>query len=234
MSKKPESILQFDDVAWHSRTHLVDTIEHVDLVVGPGDCVMVRQEAASQEAVLFDLAEGLRRPHDGCVRFLGRDWRRLSAFESARQRGRIGRVFETMGWVSNLNVYENIVLSQRHHTARGEDELREETEALVLRAGFAGIPHCRPHLLRRDELRRAQWVRAFLGEPALVLLERPQQDVKDDGAAVLWELIEETRARGGAVVWLGPEAGVRPAGDISGIRRYVIRDARLMHDGEEE
>lgn len=198
-----------------------------------GTIVLVQKDPQSHEVPIFDVAEGLKRPYSGKVEFMGRDWQAISEFEAARRRGLIGRVFEAMGWVSNLDVYENIVLAERHHTSRPESNILQEVNELMTTAGFDAIPACRPHLLRRDELRRAQWVRAFLGKPALVLLERPELDVYRDDRRRLVDLVCKSVGEGSAVVWLSPEPGVWHDDRLKEGRRYSVQGSRLIEGAED-
>jgi len=152
---------------------------------------------------LADLAQGLIAPDTGAVRFLGRDWSRCPPLEQAALRGRIGRVMDVPGWVQNLTVAENLTLACRMHPARraGTDPVAE-SDRLARRLGLLGVPTGRPTGLRRSELRRLEWVRAFLGRPALVLLEQPEAGAPRAALEGLFQMAEEALSRGTAMLWI--------------------------------
>jgi phospholipid/cholesterol/gamma-HCH transport system ATP-binding protein len=151
---------------------------------------------------LADLAAGLVAPDSGQVRFEGEDWQTLHPDEAAAARGRMGRIFEKRGWISNLDVDENITLAQRHHTTRPVAEIEAEALALARQFGFEDLPRVRPALLRTGELRRAAWTRALLGAPALLLLEHPLRDLPSAAGAPFVAAVQAACARGAAALWI--------------------------------
>jgi len=182
---------------------------------------------------LADAAEGLVRPEAGTVRFEGENWEAMGADRAARCRSRIGRVFEAHGWVSNLDMDENITLPQRYHTARPLPEIEQDALALARSLGFADLPRVRPALLRRDELRRAEWVRAFLGSPSLVILEFPTRDVPADGLRRLADAVAAARARGAAVAWIDQEGSRNALKALAPTHLYTVAGAALSREGGE-
>ena len=175
---------------------------------GAAICCSIRIEEGLARLPFADVAEGLVEPDAGRVAFLGEDWRMMPPNRSAERRGKIGRVFETHAWISNLDVDENITLAQRHHTARPEDEIVQEAEALVRQFGLGELPRVRPAVVRRSDLRRAEWARAFIGEPQLIILENPTKDVYVDALPGLVGAVKAARGRGAAVIWMTDDARV--------------------------
>ncbi len=173
----------------------------VDLVVRRGELVLIRLEEGVWNHPLADLLSGLAVPEAGEVRIFGASWSGLSPDIQALYRWKIGRVFERNGWVSNLDVDENITLSERHHTRRPVAEIEAEMRHLASVAGLEGIPPGRPAVVSREVLQRCEWVRAMMGQPWLVLLERPGQDLSPGWRAGCGRLVAEARARGAAVIW---------------------------------
>ena len=220
-------ILTFRRVTFRATSHLADDVADASFDILPSQLMLLRLDRQTEDVPFFDLAEGLERPDSGVVEFLGEDWQSLSAFDQARRRGRIGRVFEGQAWVSNLDVYENLVLAQRHHTARTESELREEAALLMREAGFATIPVGRTHLLRRHELQQAQWARAFMGRPALVLLDEAETDVPPDSVERLIAMVQERLAQGTAIIWSTTDARIWQHEALKGSRRFSLAAGRL-------
>ena len=155
-------------------------ISVVTSTLNAADLMLVRVEEGLTRLPFVDVAQGLVEPESGRVMFLGEDWCAMPAGRSAERRGKIGRVFESHAWISNLDVDENVTLAQRHHTLRPEGEIAAEADALAAQFGLRELPHVRPAVVRRADLRRAEWVRAFLGEPRLIILENPTRDVPAD------------------------------------------------------
>jgi phospholipid/cholesterol/gamma-HCH transport system ATP-binding protein len=55
--------------------------------------------------------------------------------------------------------------------------------------------------MRRWDLRKAACIRAFLGQPAFIILEQPVRGVYADLMAALVNAVRSARKRGAAVLW---------------------------------
>jgi phospholipid/cholesterol/gamma-HCH transport system ATP-binding protein len=135
------------------------------------------------------------------VRFLGRDWSAMPWDYAAALRGRIGRVFRSGGWIGSVDVATNILLPQLHHTRDDPSGLRERAVALSCAFGLPGLPLVRPLELVASDLARAACVRAFLGDPELILLESPVQGRFITLIAPLLNALAAARDRGAAAIW---------------------------------
>jgi phospholipid/cholesterol/gamma-HCH transport system ATP-binding protein len=155
-----------------------------------------------QAAALSDLCSGLIEPMEGVVRFLGHDWKSLPHDYANALRGRIGRDFADEAWVPHLSLIENILLQQHHHTRRAEREMLAEASVLARAFGLPGIPVSRPEDVSPFDRARAALVRAFVGDPVLILLENPLQGRYVDLLEPLVNVIARARRRGAAVLWL--------------------------------
>jgi len=166
-----------------------------------GELLLVRLERENERLPLADATEGLVQPIQGSVEFLGENWQRMSPDHAAAQRGKIGRLFEDEGWISDLGVDDNIMLAQRHHTSRSEKDIIEEALKLARVFGLPGLPRGRPGSMRRWDLRKAACIRAFLGQPSFIILEQPVHGVYADLMAPLLNAAQSARRRGAAVLW---------------------------------
>jgi phospholipid/cholesterol/gamma-HCH transport system ATP-binding protein len=174
----------------------------ISLRLMPGDCAVIEGADAAQLDAFADLCSGVVPLRRGQARFLGRDWATLPHEYAAALRGRIGRAFGAGGWLPFLDAETNILLAQLHHTRRERDDLRAEATVLAQGFGLPGIPQGRLTGLSPGDLVRAMLVRAFLGEPLLVLLEEPAGNVYARLGTAVLNRMAAVRDRGGAVVWL--------------------------------
>jgi phospholipid/cholesterol/gamma-HCH transport system ATP-binding protein len=195
------AILKFNAVTVESSPHYEIGLWNSSFELNQGGLMLVRVERENERLPLADVAEGLALPTQGSVNFLGEDWQRMSADRAAAQRGKIGRLFEEEGWISDLDVDENIMLAQRHHTVRSEKDIMEEALKLARVFGLPGLPRGRPGSMRRWDLRKAACIRAFLGQPAFIILEQPARGVYADLMAPLASAAQSARKRGAAVLW---------------------------------
>jgi phospholipid/cholesterol/gamma-HCH transport system ATP-binding protein len=197
----PSPILKFSEVTVESGQHYETGLWRSSFELSPGELLLVRMERENERLPLMDAAEGLVTPTQGSVEFLGEDWQRMGADRAAAQRGKIGRLFEDEGWVSDLDVDENIMLAQRHHTSRSEKDILEEALTWARVFGLPGLPRGRPGKMRRWDLRKAACIRAFLGQPRFIILEQPVHGVYADLMAPLLNAAQSARKRGAAVLW---------------------------------
>ena len=195
------SILNFGNVTVPSSPYYETGLWDISFALNPGDLLLVRVERENERLPLADATEGLVPPAQGTVSFLGDDWQGLAADRAAAHRGKIGRLFEDEGWISDVDVDENIVLAQRHHTQRTEDEIMDEALKLTRMFGLPGLPRGRPGRMRRWDLRKAACIRAFLGQPVVIILEQPVRGVYADFMAPLLNAVQSALTHGAAVLW---------------------------------
>ena len=174
----------------------------VDLCLRAGEFALVDARHSARPAWLADLCSGLLPLAAGSVRFLGHDWSAVPWDYAAALRGRIGRVFQSGGWIGSMDVATNILLPQLHHALDDPSGLRERAVALSCAFGLPGLPLVRPGDLAASDLARVACVRALLGDPELILLESPVQGRFISLIVPLLNALAAARDRGAAAIWL--------------------------------
>jgi phospholipid/cholesterol/gamma-HCH transport system ATP-binding protein len=176
-------------------------VPEIDLRLMAGELALVDARHAARPAWLADLCCGLVPLAAGTARFLGRDWSAVPPAYADALRGRIGRVFSAGSWIGFMDVSTNILLPQLHHTRDDPNELRDRATALCCAFGLPGLPLVRPGQLAASDLARAACVRAFLGNPLLVVLESPVQGRFTNLMPLLLNALAAARDGGAAAVW---------------------------------
>ncbi|HTO81431.1 MAG TPA: ABC transporter ATP-binding protein [Methylomirabilota bacterium] len=200
----------------------------VTLRLMPGELALIDARDADRAAWFADLCCGLLPLADGSVRFLGHDWAAMPAPYAAALRGRIGRVFAAGGWVEFLDTATNILLPQLHHTRDDPGELREAAAGLARGFGLPGLPTGPPGSLSATDLARAACVRAFLGDPALLLLETPVQGRFVELFVRLLNALARARQNGAAAIWLTASDLVWGDRSVPAAHRLRLRENGLI------
>lgn len=197
-----DKVIEFEDVTARAGERYSVGITGATLGLARGDAAIVTVPHTEWTTPLADMCCGLEVPDEGVVRFLNRVWDERGHGQTAEDRGRIGRVWRDAAWVGNLDMDENILLPQMHHTRRSQTELRQEGRALSQSFGLDDLPRTRPTWTPKDVCQKAQWVRALLGHPKLLILEYPDDAVNDADRTRLVESVDLARTRGTAVLWI--------------------------------
>ncbi len=178
-----------------------------DVLLAPGDLVWL--DASRFETAIvtawFDALTGLAPVVSGAIHLDGQPWDQRSAWEQDHLRGRIRRVDREGGWVSNLDVTENIILAERHFGDRPEQAILQDAAALAGRLALPCLPEGRPAYASPEGLRQANWVRGLLGNPLLLLVHERTPDLPEATVAGIRQVVAEKRRQGAAVLWIGYE-----------------------------
>jgi phospholipid/cholesterol/gamma-HCH transport system ATP-binding protein len=200
----------------------------ISLQLFPGELVLIETNDPRRAAHLADLCSGLVRLTGGTVTFLGRDWTAMTRDFAAALRGRVGRVFAEGGWIEFVDMATNVLLPQLHHTRRDARDVREDAAKLACRFGLPGLPRGKPRDLSTKDLARAACIRAFLGEPALLLLESPLQGRFADLMVPLVETLTSARQNGAAAIWFSNNDLVWRDRSIPVTHRLRLREYGLI------
>lgn len=196
------SILRFENVKLVTEQGVSGEAIELEMRLSGGDLVLINLERPRFGSMLADACCGLYQAAEGSILFLGKDWSTLPSDTANALRGRIGRVFTFGNWINRLTLMENILLPQLHHTRRKVAELRDEAVRLAEHFGLPGLPSGLPNDVMRADHQRAACIRAFLGQPSLILLEEPTFGVYPEILPPLINAIRKACERGCGVIWL--------------------------------
>lgn len=175
----------------------------VDLRLSSGDLALVRAEDQDMARALVALAAGLTPLAAGRVRLFGQDLATLPRRAAEALRAHIGLAPGEGGWLPHLPIEDSLLLARQHHGDADPATLGRDAAALCRHFGLQGIPAGSPHEMSRLDLARAACARAFLGRPALLLLESPlDAEAADALVAPLRERLEAMLAAGAAATWI--------------------------------
>lgn len=171
----------------------------VNLRLRAGECLQLVTGSWHEAASFADLCLGLAEPGEGSVWMQGLNWATLPPREAAALRGRIGRTHHHGAWDELAPIGEAILLPQLHHTRIPRERLVEAAIGLCQRFGLPGLPMQRAGDTGEPDLARANCVRAFLGQPMLLLVEPPMAAAPELLPALL-SALTEARDRGAAAI----------------------------------
>ena len=203
-------------------------LEGVDLVIDPGQFVVLLGQSGSGKSTLLHLIGGIDTPSCGSVCIGGVD---LTALDERRRtlfrRDRIGFIFQFFNLIPTLSVLENVTLPSE---LAGVSRPALETAALDLlgQVGLADRASTMPDSLSGGQQQRVAIARALLHQPLLILADEPTGNLDEHtGEQVLQLLIALTRQRGRTLVMATHNAAIADQAD----RVLRVQEGQLLETG---
>jgi ABC-type branched-subunit amino acid transport system ATPase component len=126
----------------------------------------------------------------------------LSILPYRRARWGLRRTFQTEQAISQMSVYENVLVALENSGGRGRRQNRQRAIDAVVFAGLGERINDRVGTLGAGERRMVELARAVVGEPRLILLDEPAAGLPEDETAALVQLIRRIPDEIGALVIL--------------------------------
>jgi polar amino acid transport system ATP-binding protein len=173
--------------------HLV--LRAVDLVVEPGQCVVLIGASGSGKSTLLRCANLLETVDDGVITFQGDDITdpRVDADEV---RSRMGLVFQSYNLFPHLSVLGNLTLALRKVHGVAAAEADERSTAMLERVGLGEKAQSRPDDLSGGQQQRVAIARALVTRPALMLLDEVTSALDPELVGEVLDLLTELKAEG--------------------------------------
>lgn len=225
------TVLEFLSV--HISSREIDNelcILDLNLKIRSGEIVFLELLNGGEKLLLGDLSEGLIPPEKGEVLFKDDSWTNMSIEKQTLMRSKIGRVFFKRSWISNLTILENIILKEMHCSKRDKQDILNEAYDLASKFHIEKIPEVRPYGVSQIVSRTGEWIRAFMGNPEIIILEYPEFDTSFDKVRLLGNVVNEFLEKGSAVLWITDHLKIKRAFEFSKHRCYVHKNNVLNLD----
>jgi heme ABC exporter ATP-binding subunit CcmA/heme exporter protein CcmB len=165
----------------------------IDLVLQPGECVLLLGANGTGKTTLLRMLAGLSKPSAGTACING-----LDVVGDAQQvRHLVGFVAHQPYLYEELTALENLLFFGRMY---GVEHVQERACELLQRVGLERRMRERVATLSRGQVQRLAWARALLHRPLLLLLDEPDSGLDQEGQALIDMLLAEHIQQGGSVL----------------------------------
>lgn len=171
---------------------VVHALRGVNLVIRPGEFVVLRGRSGSGKTTLLNVLIGLDNPTEGSVFILERDLATLSEVERARlRRESIGIMFQNAHLLPSLTAQENVEVPLRLTGAPSTQRIRQAREALE-RVGLLKRAQHRGMELSGGEQQRVALARALVHSPRFIVADEPTGNLDSLTGRDITRLLHDT------------------------------------------
>lgn len=208
----------------------IKALDEVSIQIGAGELVIVLGPSGAGKSSLLAVCGGLRTPTSGKVWIDGTEITGLKPAALTRlRREHVGFVFQQSNLVPSLSALDQLLLlvHMQGRSPRADD--RNKAVALLAEVGMADKQNRRGNQLSGGERQRVGIARAFMTDPALLLVDEPTSMLDTQRGHATVELLRRAcHEHKVATLMVTHDRGVLDVAD----RVVEIRDGRLaaFHD----
>lgn len=149
-------------------------LQHVDLDLYEGDFTVIMGASGSGKSTLLYSLSGMDRATAGTVIYDGKNIVTMKEKQLSELRQKdFGFIFQQMHLVSNLTLFENIVVSGYLDKTKTTNEVKQRTEELLEKMGISHIKTHLPSQVSGGEQQRCAIARAVVTTPKLLFADEP-------------------------------------------------------------
>jgi putative ABC transport system ATP-binding protein len=172
-----------------------------NLVVQPGEIVIMTGPSGSGKTTLLTLIGALRSVQQGSIKLWDTELAGLSAQQQVEMRRNIGFIFQAHNLLDALTARQNVRLAIELTAVKGKqrDILADEMLAAV---GLAERVHYKPRNLSGGQRQRVAIARALVNRPRLILADEPTAALDKDSGANVVALLRKLADENGTTVMI--------------------------------
>ncbi len=177
MSRVPAIVIEGDGLGKSYAGRRV--LGNVSLAVDEGQTVVIIGPSGSGKTTLLRCLNYLETPDEGTVRLRGEpigktaDGRPMGEAALARQRSRIGFVFQRFNLFAHLSALDNVAVGPRRVLRLSTEAARARAAVELKRVHLSEHIHKRPNQLSGGQQQRVAIARALAMQPELILFDEP-------------------------------------------------------------
>lgn len=195
-------------------------LRNVSFSVSQGSCLALLGRNGAGKTTLLRILAGLSTPAQGDIQLLGKPARSFEA------RTRIGLIGHGIAVYDELSALENLRLFARLYAIPDPDAAAHRW---LERTNLDRVKNSLVREFSRGMRQRLAVARAFLHDPALLLLDEPFTSLDDRAIALLQSLVADALSRGATVIMSTHQ--LREAMELSTHVALLVR-GQLAHTGE--
>ncbi len=188
-----------------SKTFLTEEIEtralhSINLVIDKGEYLSLSGQSGCGKSTLLSLLGLLDAPSTGHYHLAGSDVSVLTRDQRAKIRSeQIGFVFQSFNLISDLNVYENIMLPLTYQTGKSKKFIENKVNEVLEKVEMGHRKNHYPSQLSGGQQQRVAVARALVNDPAIILADEPTGNLDSKNAEAVLQLFDQLHRDGATI-----------------------------------
>lgn len=177
-----------------------EILRSIDLHVGPGEYVAIMGKSGSGKSTLLNILGALDSADSGEYILAGKPVHKMrQGKRTALRNNEIGFVFQQFQLISNLSVYQNVLLPLTYGRKKlGRKKVR--VMQLLEEVGLSNKKKQKPAQLSGGEKQRAAIARALVNEPSILLADEPTGSLDETTTETILQLFDRVHQQGTTIV----------------------------------
>lgn len=179
----------------------IHVLSHIDIDLYEKDFTVIMGASGSGKSTLLYSLSGMDRATAGQVMYCGSDIVTMKEKEHAKLcHTDFGFIFQQMHLVSNLNLFENIVVSGYLNKNKHTAEIKKRAEELLTQMGISHIKTHFPSQVSGGEQQRCAIARAVINSPKLLFADEPTGALNRKNTKDVLNLLTELNHSGQSIL----------------------------------
>lgn len=203
----------------------IHILSDINLDLYENDFTVIMGSSGSGKSTLLYALSGMDRASGGKVIYNGKDIVSMKENELAKLRiTEFGFVFQQMHLVSNLSLYENIVVPGFLNKQNSAESVKTRAEELLEKMNISGVKTHLPSQVSGGEGQRCAIARAIINSPAIVFADEPTGALNKKNSKDVLDLFTQINKEGQSVLMVTHD--IRSA--IRANRLLYLEDGKIV------
>ena len=194
-------------------------LDHVDVDIYDKDFTVIMGSSGAGKSTLLYVLSGMDAVTDGTVTYKEKEMAKIRAEE-------FGFVFQQTHLVSNLTLFENIVVAGYVSKKGSAGEIQDRAERMVSQMGIEKAKNRLPCEVSGGEAQRAAIARAMIGSPGLLFADEPTGALNRSHTEEVLNLLSAINDSGQSILMVTHD--LRAA--IRGNRILYLEDGKILDE----
>jgi putative ABC transport system ATP-binding protein len=195
-----------------SKTFLTEEIEtralnSINLVINKGEYLSLSGQSGCGKSTLLSLLGLLDAPSAGHYHLADSDVSVLTRNQRAKIRSeQIGFVFQSFNLISDLTVFENVMLPLTYQTGKSKKFIETKVNEVLAKVEMGHRKNHYPSQLSGGQQQRVAVARALVNDPAIILADEPTGNLDSKNAEAVLQLFDQLHHDGATICMVTHDA----------------------------
>jgi len=196
------ALITLNNISKKFLTEEIETraLNTINLTIQKGEYIALSGQSGCGKSTLLSLLGLLDVASTGCYHLNNVDVSSLNRDQRAKIRSeQIGFVFQSFNLISDLTVFENVMLPLTYQSGLSKQVINEKVEQVLAKVDMGHRKNHYPSQLSGGQQQRVAVARALVNDPVIILADEPTGNLDSKNAEAVLQLLDQLHQEGATI-----------------------------------